>query len=48
MISKTEVFLYVMFGLFMGLVAQVPDLWAFIKSTYIMRKPTRIDKTFVM
>ena len=39
---------YVLFGLPMGIIVQVPDLWGFIKSSWDMKTPIQHDKIFVV
>jgi len=39
---------YVLFGLFKGLIVQVPDLWAFLKTSWSMERKNRNDATFVI
>eukprot|EP00353_Schmidingerella_taraikaensis_P005126 CAMPEP_0185586748 /NCGR_PEP_ID=MMETSP0434-20130131/45905_1 /TAXON_ID=626734 ORGANISM="Favella taraikaensis, Strain Fe Narragansett Bay" /NCGR_SAMPLE_ID=MMETSP0434 /ASSEMBLY_ACC=CAM_ASM_000379 /LENGTH=292 /DNA_ID=CAMNT_0028208111 /DNA_START=412 /DNA_END=1290 /DNA_ORIENTATION=- len=46
--SFADVFLYVLGGLPMGIIAQVPDFWAFIKSSWDVRRKKRTDETFVI
>ena len=47
-IPVSDVLLYVLGGLIMGIVVQVPDLWAFIKQSWNQEKAKRSDKTFVL
>ena len=47
-IPVTAVFYYVLFGLFKGLIVQVPDLWAFIKVSWSNEKTKNSDATFVI
>ena len=39
---------YVLFGLFKGLIVQVPDLWAFLKTSWSMERKNRNDVTYVI
>lgn len=38
-IAPSDVFSYVLFGLFKGIIVQFPDLWAFLKTSWSMEKP---------
>ena len=46
-ISVYDVISYVVFGLFSGLIVQVPDLWAFLKTSWRQKKALN-DATFVL
>ena len=43
-----DVLLYVLGGLPMAVIVQVPDMWAFLKSSWNMRRPQRPDETYVI
>ena len=47
-IKAPDVFSYVRFGLFKGILVQFTDFWAFLKTSWQMEKPKRNDKTFVI
>lgn len=45
LIPVIDVFSYMFLGLFMGIIVQIPDLWGFLKSSWIMKKPINTGKT---
>ena len=40
-ISIADVVFYILVGLVMGIIVQIPDMWAFLKSSWSMKKPKR-------
>ena len=47
LISVCDVVAYVVFGPFSSLIVQVPDLWAFLKTSWMQQRP-HSDATFVI
>ena len=47
-IDMTDLLSYILFGLITGLIVQVPDLWAFLKTSWRFDMPKRNDTTFVI
>ena len=47
-IPVTDLIIYVLIGLIIGVIVQVPDFWQFLKMSWIMTKPKRVQETFVI
>ena len=47
-IPLTEPLIYILLGLLMGVVNTLPDFWEFLKCSWLMAKPKRVQETFVI
>ena len=48
LIPVKDVVSYVLFGLFRGIIVQVPDFWGFLKISWSTKKPINVGKTFTI
>ena len=47
-IPITEPLVYILLGLLMGVLNTLPDFWQFLKCSWILSKPKRVQETFVI